>query len=155
SLHVKSSLSKHPLLTKKIIVTLTCTHSAEWHNGEAHFRRSIKTIDLSQTLFTSNDHQALNDCEFPFVFQLPSTAAGSFKTDACKILYQLEAKIYRKGAWYQIFPLKKSTYIPVLWHAFPTMEMYQPVTQSNILNSKYQWSFGLARTHLAPGEEID
>ncbi|CAG8508171.1 1378_t:CDS:1 [Ambispora gerdemannii] len=155
SLHIKSSLLEHPLLTKKILLTLTCTHAAHWSVGETHVRKCLKTLDLAQTLFTSNAHQVLNDCEFPFVFQLPSTAVGSFKTDACKISYQLEAKIYRKGIWYQIFPLKKSTYVPVFWHAFPTVGMYQPITQSNILNSKYQWSFYLSQTHITPNEEIN
>ncbi|CAG8674601.1 509_t:CDS:1, partial [Ambispora gerdemannii] len=97
SLHIKSSLLEHPLLAKKILITLTCTHAAQWSVGEHHYRKSSTTLDLTQTLFTSNAHQVLNDCEFPFVFQLPSTAVGSFKTDACKIIYELEAKIYRKG----------------------------------------------------------
>ncbi|CAG8697585.1 8003_t:CDS:1, partial [Ambispora gerdemannii] len=158
-LHIKSSMLKHPLLAKQIIVTLTCTQSAHWKYGKTRLIISLKTLELSQILFSSDAPQLLNDCEFPFVFQLPATATGSFKTNACENTYRLDAKLKRKKVkWYQLSSRSDWTFLPVFWYAFPTTEMYQPAILSNDPNNenpKIQWSFSLPKKHIAPNEEIN
>ncbi|CAG8610031.1 8554_t:CDS:1 [Ambispora leptoticha] len=158
TLHIKSSMLKQPLLAKQIVLTLKCVQFAHWSAGRTRVSASLKTLDLSQTLFTSNDpkgYQLLNDCEFPFVFPLPATAVGSLHTDACRIEYQLDAKLKRKKVkWYQLSSRAEWTLLPVLWYAFPTMEMYQPAILSNT-DSKIQWSFSIPKKHVAPNEVIN